>query len=374
MATTYFTSEHVSPGHPDKICDTIAEAVVDYQIDNNDYSRTAVDGVIKNNTILLVGELTSTQKPDFIALSRKAIQEIGYTPSRSPLFNSTTINVTDIFTTQSPDIAQGVDLNGDIGAGDIGIMFGGAINEAPDFTGWAHYLARLISFEIYQYDFLWDKPDQKTQVTVRYEDGKAVAIDTIVCCVSHDENQPLGIIRNQITEYVKSVLDSHKIPLNYEDVKILVNPTGKFALYGPIADSGEVGRKIVCDQYGGYFAVGGGNLNGKDATKVDRSAVYMARYVAKHVVAAGLAEKCQIQVAYAIGVAQPVSIKVDCFGTENTNLEEIYKFVQGFDFSPKAIIERFKLTSKDRDFRYQELGMYGHIGEHFTGTILPWEA
>jgi len=373
MATTYFTSEHVSPGHPDKICDTIAEAIVDYQIDNNNYSRTAVDGVIKNNTLVLVGELTSEIKPDFTTIARRTLHEIGYNPSRSPLFNSTTIKVNDIFTTQSPDIAQGVDLNGDIGAGDIGIMFGGAINEAPDYTGWAHYLARLISYEVYQRSFVWDKPDQKTQVTVRYEDGKAVAIDSIVCCISHDENQPLGIIRQQVTECVLGVLASNAIPLQYADVKILVNPTGKFSLYGPIADSGEVGRKIVCDQYGGYFAVGGGNLNGKDATKVDRSAVYMARYVAKHVVAKGFADKCQIQVAYAIGVAQPVSIKVDCFGTENTNLEEIEKFVQGFDFSPKAIIKRFKLTSKDRAFRYQELGMYGHIGEHFTGMILPWE-
>lgn len=373
---TYFSAEHVSPGHPDKICDFIAESVLDYLLEvENKAPRVAVDGVIKNNKVHLVGEITAAHQVPFDTLVRRAISSIGYTKEVSPSFNDESVVVDTDFTMQSPDIAMGVDVKG---AGDIGIMFGGAVNEAPDLTSWAHYLARYLSYFVYKHKFAWAKPDQKTQVTIKYVDGEPSAIADIVVCISHDSTKSLIEIRSEVEELVADLLKDIPFPegFDYTNYKLHVNPTGAFSVFGPVADSGEVGRKIVCDQYGGFFAVGGGNLNGKDATKVDRSAVYMARCAAKSVVARGLASKCQIQVAYAIGEEKPISIKVDTFGTEKVTLDEIEEFVnKSFDFTPQGIIRTFNLSSRysDRKFSYKDLGAYGHIGESFYGEEKPWE-
>lgn len=375
---SYFTSEHVSPGHPDKVCDAIAEAIVDFHLNNSTVKpRVAVDGLVKNNKIWLAGEITSTAECDYNAIVKEVLTEIGYTPEKSPEFNYDNFILHCEFTKQSPDIAQGVDNAESTGAGDIGIMFGGAVNEAPDFTCWSHYLARLLSFEIYKYNFPWAKPDQKTQVTIKYVDGVPVAISDIIVCISHEESKPLEEIRTDIENFVSHTLTKYKVfkKLNIQEYRLYVNPTGKFVQMGPIADSGEVGRKIVCDQYGGYFPVGGGNLNGKDATKVDRSAVYMARYVAKKVVANKLADLCQIEVSYGIGMIDPISIDVECFGTNKVSMEEIYEFVDRFSFRPKDIIAQFKLDLAEdlRLFKYRNLGKFGHIGQRFDKTNLPWE-
>lgn len=363
--------------------DAIAESVVDFVLDNNTEgkARIAVDGIVKNNLVILAGEITASEYPDFAHIASETIKEIGYTEEKSPTFNNANVITNDIFTRQSAHIAQGVDHDNKLeSAGDIGIMFGGAVKEAPDYTGWAHFLARLLSYEIYNYGFEWARPDQKTQVTIKYEDGVHVGISDIVVCISHDENKPLAEIKDEIAHFVKAVLSQVQFPEGFElDYNLHVNPTGAFAIYGPVADSGEVGRKIVCDQYGGYFPVGGGNLNGKDATKVDRSAVYMARFVAKQVVAKGYADKCCIQLSYAIGQLEPISINVECYGTEKVERAIIDEFVNSFSYIPGRIIERFKLdkTTKERGFEYKQLGMYGHIGDLSMicdeVVQLPWE-
>lgn len=378
MHKTIFTSEHVSPGHPDKICDSIAEAIVDYHIQNSVKSRVAVDGLIKNRTLVLAGEITSDAKPDYQILARHVIKEIGYTEDISPDCNNENLEVTTIFTEQSPDIAQGVDsVEGTEAAGDIGIMFGGAVKEAPDFTCWSHYIARLLSYHIYTSGLTWLRPDQKTQVSIAYEDGVPVKIEEIVICVSHEAGLEHNTIINNINQVITETLSEFSVREGWriavDEYKLQVNPTGKFEVFGPTADSGLVGRKIVCDQYGGYFPVGGGNLNGKDATKVDRSAVYMARYVAKSIVAKGMADLCQIQVAYSIGKIDPVSINIETFGSHKVHIKEITDYVNTFSFRPGDIIKRFQLNEENRNWLYQDLGMYGHIGKRFTGVQVPWE-
>lgn len=379
MKKTYFTSEHVSPGHVDKLMDTIAEAIVDYHLDNSVNSRVAVDGLVKNNLIVLAGEITSTETSSHRDIVKQAIFDIGYTPKVSPGFNHEDFQLQEVFTKQSPDIAQGVDsVKGCDAAGDIGIMFGGAVNEAPDYTCWSHYIARLLSYSIFKSGVEVFRPDQKTQVTIEYQDGIPTRIAEIVVCVSHDANVDQESLKSTLRILVEDILDKHQKEedwnISIKDYKLQINPTGVFALFGPAADSGLVGRKIVCDQYGGFFPVGGGNLNGKDATKVDRSAVYMARFVAKQVVAKKLADLCQIQVAYSIGMIDPVSINIETFGTERVSEEEIEAFVHSFSFRPGDIIKAFKLSSKERTFKYRELGMYGHIGSRFGDELqLPWE-
>ncbi len=375
---TYFSSEFVSPGHPDKVCDTIAESVVDYAYEQfGPKARVAVDGCVKNNTVVLVGECTNADKIPFEKLTRGVLSTIGYTEKVSSEFNDATCQVLPIFTTQSANIAQGVDHVEKESSGDIGIMFGGAVNEAPDYTCWSHFLARYLSYYIYKHNFSWAKPDQKTQVTIKYADGVPVGISHIVVCISHDENKQLLEIREEIKEFVEEQLAFFQFPNNFETTgyKLDVNPTGKFAIYGPIADAGEVGRKIVCDQYGGFFPVGGGNLNGKDASKTDRSGVYMARWVAKQIVAKGMADKCCIQVSYVIGQLEPASINIETYGTNKVSEELIEEFVNQFSFIPGDIITRFKLNLKheERGFFYQNLGSLGHIGYRFNGEQLPWE-
>ena len=287
----------------------------------------------------------------------------------------------------SHDKHQGVDCHDeDKGAGDIGIMFGGATLEAPDYTGHSHYIAKVLSKGLHdlvvQGENIWGRPDIKTQVSIRYEDKIPVAVDNVVICISHAEDKDLEEIREEITIYVKEVLAdyNHSIIqlgrqfLDIQNVKVLVNPTGRFAIFGPASDAGEVGRKIVVDQMGGHFSVGGGNLNGKDATKVDRSGVYISRSAAKHIVASGLATKAQVQVSYAIGVAKPTSVCVETFGTSKVDeglIEE--KIKELVDFRPGAIINKFKLNkpSSERGFLYSDLGAYGHIGT--VGINVPWE-
>lgn len=382
MIKTLFTSEHVSPGHPDKVMDSIAEAVVDFHLNNSRVSRIAVDGLIKNNKVFLAGEITSEASANYFDIAQKVISEIGYTPRISPDFNHENFYLETIFTEQSPDIAQGVDRKGEEfeGAGDIGIMFGGAVNEAPDYTCWSHYLARLISYTVFNSGIEWLRPDQKTQVSIEYQDGVPVRIAEVVICTSHAVGQNHEHMKSEILDLVYNTLCAKaKLECWNIDVatfKLQFNPTGKFEVFGPVADSGLVGRKIVCDQYGGFFPVGGGNLNGKDATKVDRSAVYMARYVAKQMVAEKIADVCQIQVAYSIGQVEPVSINVETFGTSNLTQEELLEYVNQWSFKPGDIIRFFKLSAnvRERKFDYLKLGMYGHIGARFGEEVeVPWE-
>lgn len=384
----FFTSEHVSPGHPDKVMDTIAESIVDFQLEQGyKKPRTAIDGVIKNCGVVLAGECTEPSKIPATDIVKKVLDDIGYRDDvNSKNITSDNFTMIGMIDGQSVDIAQGVDAEETEGAGDIGIMFGGAINEAPDFTGWAHYIARYLSYRFYQYakegNFNVFYPDQKVQVTIAYDDnGKALGISEIVLCLSHHDETTVEDLMNIVPNLCKFFLGqleaNGKLSLKYDDYKLQLNPTGKFTIYGPVSDSGEVGRKIVCDQYGGYFAVGGGNLNGKDATKVDRSAVYMARWAAKNVVANQFADKCEIQVSYAIGKKEPVSLNVNCFGTNNVSMDAIEEYVRSnYDFIPGHIIEQFKLNKplSERGFSYEGLGKYGHIGFRFDGNEVPWES
>jgi len=380
----YFTSEHVSPGHPDKIMDTIAEAIVNYHIAKDPRDRIAIDGVIKNNRIVLVGEITTSifkskehQFDEYRNIIRNVLDWIGYNEDNSPDFNYKNFDLELTFTTQSPDIAQGVDAHEreSEGAGDIGIMFGGAVNEAPDMTSHAHYLARLLSFKLFESRGEIIYPDQKTQVTIRYENDVPVEITDVVLCVSHKESISTYEIDKTILNIVNPIISEYaeKHNLICVSTKICINPTGSFSVMGPVADAGTIGRKIVCDQYGGYFPVGGGNLNGKCPTKVDRIGVYKARHLAKRLVKEGLCSKALIQVSYAIGLIDPVSLNIECFGTNKIPMEKIYSFVDFSEFRVRNIIDEFNLLSDRKNFDYTILGAYGHIGEKFDGTEIPWE-
>ena len=289
---------------------------------------------------------------DLDKVIRETLKHIGYNKEDSPLVNDENVKIETIFTKQSLDIALGVD-RGD-SAGDIGIMFGGAVNEAPDLTCHSHYLARKLSHKLYTAPLVWSRPDQKTQVTIGYEERGSinvpVAIDSVVICISHIEDMLTEDIHSDVLKIVHPFLEEYGIQhkLHTDNIKYFINPTGAFSTWFTSSDSGAVGRKIVCDQYGGFFPVGGGNLNGKDATKVDRSAVYMARYVAKQVVSKGMAHKCQVQVSYAIGMPDPVSVEVDCFNTNIDLMENIRDFVDTFNFRPRAIIQLFNLRDTPR--------------------------
>lgn len=261
---TKFTSEHCSPGHPDFVCDSIGEAIVDFAVDNDSHARVGVDGVIKNNQLTLAGEITTSSPIPFKAIAKDVVKHIGYTPENSPEFNHSNLEVRTIFTGQSADIALGVDPSdrGSEGAGDIGMMYGGAVKEAPDFTAHSHYLARLISFKVYNHGFPWARPDQKTQVTINYKNGVPVSVDTVVVCISHASDKPLVEIRQEVKAFVDKILSQYQeeTGLTHEDYTLLVNPTGMFSIFGPVSDAGCIGRKIVADQYGGFFPVGGGSL------------------------------------------------------------------------------------------------------------------
>ena len=398
-----FTSESVTEGHPDKVCDQISDAILDEFLTLDSKARVAAETTATTGMVLVVGEITSSCYVDIPHVVRTTIENIGYTGKSSGGFDSKTCAVITSIDEQSTDIAGGVNKafetrednsavsqeeTQDIGAGDQGIMFGFACNETPELMPLPISLAHKLSYRLSQVrkqgilNYL--RPDGKSQVTVEYENDKPVRIDTVLISTQHDETID-GIEDNKIIqERIKNDLIKHVV--NYvfdkeelkpdENTKYLINPSGRFVIGGPQGDAGLTGRKIIVDTYGGYSRHGGGAFSGKDPTKVDRSAAYAARYVAKNIVAADLAEKCEIELAYAIGVAQPVSIYVDTFGTGKIADDEIMKLVQtNFDLRPSAIISKFdlrNLPSKNGGKFYQKLAAYGHMGR--TDIEVPWEA
>lgn len=378
-----FTSESVTEGHPDKICDQISDAVLDAFLEVDPYARVACEVSVATGLVLVIGEISS--KADYVdipAIVRRTIKDIGYTRAKFG-FDSSTCAVLTSLNEQSADIAQGVNAalesrdgkdvqqeNEDIGAGDQGLMFGFASNETPELMplpiALSHRIARRLS-EVRkngQLDYL--RPDGKTQVTIEYVDGKPVRVDAIVVSTQHAEEVSLEQIQADIREHVIAPV----VPVEWldEETKYFINPTGRFVIGGPQGDAGLTGRKIIVDTYGGYARHGGGAFSGKDPTKVDRSAAYAARYVAKNIVAAGLADKCEIQLAYAIGVANPVSINVDTYGTGKVSDAKLVELVRNnFDLRPAGIIKMLDL----RRPIYSKTAAYGHFGR--TDIDLPWE-
>lgn len=366
---TYFTSEFVSPGHPDKVSDQISDAVLDACLANDPDSRVACEVFCTTGQVIVGGEITTKTYVDIQDIVRKKIDEIGYKPGMG--FDSD-CGVLNAIHSQSPDIAMGVDAGG---AGDQGIMFGGAVKETPELMPLALVLAREILVELTKLTrnctLSWARPDAKSQVTLAYDrNGKVQFVDTIVVSVQHNPFVTQEQIHHDVKEFViKPVLARYS--LNFEDVKkIHINPTGRFEIGGPHGDTGLTGRKIIVDTYGGYFRHGGGAFSGKDPSKVDRSAAYAARWVAKNIVAANLADKCEVQLSYAIGVAEPTSVKVETFGTEKVDVIELENAVKKiFDLTPRGIEKALKLRSCE--FKYQDLAAFGHIGR--TDIKLPWE-
>ena len=366
---SYFTSESVTEGHPDKLCDQIADAILDAILEKDEDARVACEVTASNGLIHIMGEITTSCYVDVDAIARGVIRDIGY---NNPAFgfDADTCAIITSINSQSPDIAMGVNKGEDIGAGDQGMMFGYACNETPELMplpiSLAHKLAKRLADVRKSKELGYLRPDGKTQVTVRYdEDGDFAGIDTVLISTQHNENVSQEQIRKDLIEYViKPVLGN----LFNSEIKIIINPTGRFVIGGPAADTGLTGRKIIVDTYGGYSRHGGGAFSGKCYTKVDRSAAYMARYVAKNIVAAGLADKCEVQVSYAIGVSKPVSILVDTFGTGVLSDIELAEIVRKeFDFRPVAIIEKLGLKNPI----YRQLAAYGHMGREDLGVA--WE-
>jgi S-adenosylmethionine synthetase len=385
------TSEHISPSHPDRVCDVIVERLLAFTQKGNPGARFACDGAIKNNVLSLVGEVSQRlDKEEENEIILQTLEELGYGTDYCKEFNLTAYGkrngwyINKTFTGQSENIARGVDSLGKTkaSAGDIGIMFGYAAQEAPDLTFAPHWTAKRLLRDLYSQ---WKKsrgvtalrPDMKALVTIRYVGGVPVEVTKVTLCVSHASD----------SNVIPEVLRSAKITLSKiqnttgwdtDSTIIQVNPTGAFSIYGPVADSGLVGRKIVCDQYGGAAPVGGGNLNGKDATKVDRSAVYMARYMAKSIVAEGLAHEAVVQLAYEIGRPNAVSVNVETDGTPFWRKRTLRNFVAKFDTSVQAIIDRFDLYNMSHAV-HDECAMWGHIGDTSLHThpdnsyMLPWE-
>ncbi len=373
-----FTSESVSEGHPDKVCDRISDAILDAALKEDEFSRTAVETLATRNRIVISGEVTTTAKLDYEKIARDVVREIGYTSPELGI-GADDMAVEVYIREQSPDIAQGVDDSFDshsIGAGDQGIMFGYATDETENYMPlplvMSHKLVRYATHlrKSGQLDFA--RPDMKSQVTVDYTDEKNPKINAIVMSVQHDEKIDIQDLRNIIKEKViLPVVESFGFPLD-ENAQFFINPTGKFVIGGPLGDTGLTGRKIIVDTYGGSAPHGGGAFSGKDPTKVDRSAAYAARYAAKNVVAAGLCHRCLIQLSYAIGVSEPVSISLETYGTETVSKDKILKaLVEGkvFDFTPYGIISHFSLRKPS--FRYQDLSAYGHFGR--PDLDLPFE-
>ena len=372
-----FTSESVTEGHPDKMCDQISDAVLDAIIAQDPMARVACETFTTTGSVTVMGEITTTAYVDIASLVRNVVLDIGYDSSRV-CFDGHTCAVMTAIHDQSPDIAQGVDAalesrneeNKDIGAGDQGMMFGYACDQTPEMLpmpiALAHRLTRRMAEVRKNGTLPWMRPDGKSQVTVEYEDGVPRHIEAIVISTQHDEYVDLETIRAEIINKVIMPVIPHD--LIDGATKIYVNPTGRFVIGGPAGDTGLTGRKIIVDTYGGYASHGGGAFSGKDPTKVDRSAAYAARYVAKNVVAARLAKECEIELAYAIGVARPVSLLVNTRGTGVMDDEKLAALVQdSFDLRPAAIIEKLNL----RRPIYRQTAAYGHFGR--TDLDLPWE-
>ena len=374
----FFTSESVTEGHPDKICDQISDAVLDAILTIDKNARVACETAITTGLVLVMGEITTKATIDYQSLVRDTVKKIGYDRAKYG-FDCETCGVITAIHEQSPDIALGVDnsyeskndnTEKEHGAGDQGMMFGFACDETETLMPMPIYLAHKLSKRLtdVRKDKLVDylRPDGKTQVTVEYIDDKPVRIETVVLSTQHSEDVSNDTLRRDMTELViKAVLPAEMLD---ENTKILINPTGRFTVGGPMGDAGVTGRKIIVDTYGGYARHGGGAFSGKDPTKVDRSAAYAARYVAKNIVKAGLAKKCEIQIAYAIGVAKPVSVLVDTFGTNVIEEALIEKLVEKhFDLRPSAIIEHFDL----RRPIYNATAAYGHFGRE--DLEFPWE-
>ena len=376
----YFTSESVTEGHPDKICDCVSDAVLDALLAQDPMSRVACETTTTTGIVSLMGEITTKAIVDYQQRVRDTVAKIGYDNAEYG-FDSNTCAVTNSIHSQSPDIAMGVDKSIeakqgemddglDTGAGDQGMMFGYACNDTPELMplpiSIAHRLAKKLTEVRKNGTLPYLRPDGKTQVTVAYLDGKAIGIDTVVVSSQHSADVDMMQIRADIEKYVIDPIIPSE--LRMAGMKIFVNPTGRFVIGGPVGDSGLTGRKIIVDTYGGWSRHGGGAFSGKDPTKVDRTAAYAARYLAKNVVKAGLADKCEVQIAYAIGVAKPVSVMVETFGTGKVDEAELSEVLcEEFDLRPAAIIKNFDL----RRPIYSGLAAYGHMGREDLGA--PWE-
>lgn len=365
---TLFTSESVCAGHPDKICDAISDAIVDAALAGDPHSRTGIETVAGANRIALFGEIKTTADINFEKIVRSKVAELGYTvPAWGFSIESEFSN--DVHQ-QSPEIALGVDRSEDIGAGDQGMMFGFAVDETPELMplpiALAHALTRRIDETRISGELAWLRPDGKAQVTVRYQDDRPVAVEKLVVAVAHDEQtQPEQVRADIIRSVLTPVLDSYKFALP-GDENIVINGTGLWHIPGPESDAGLTGRKIVVDTYGGYARVGGGAFSGKDPSKVDRSGAYAARYIAKNIVAAGLAKKCEVGLAYVIGQPKPLMQTIDAFGTATVSEAELYAFKDKLiDTSVRGIIERLELARPI----YSQTSAYGHFGK----PGLPWE-
>lgn len=400
MASRFlFTSESVTEGHPDKICDQISDTILDTLLAQDPRSRVAAEVVVNTGLVLITGEITTKAHVNYVDIARKKIAEIGYISADNG-FSANSCAVMVALDEQSPDIAQGVNVahevrNGaeedalleSVGAGDQGIMFGYACDETPEFMPMpiaiAHRLARQLSVVRKNGKLPYLRPDGKTQVTVVYENDQPVAIDTILISTQHDAAIDGITDEAEVQKRIKADLWTYVVLPSFADTSVkpdektryLVNPTGKFVIGGPQGDSGLTGRKIIVDTYGGYARHGGGAFSGKDPTKVDRSAAYAARHAAKNIVAAGLASKCELQISYAIGVARPTSMHIDTFGTGTVDEDTLLRLVKDhFDLRPAAIIKNFDLQNLPslRSGRfYQDVAAYGHMGRN--DLDLPWE-